>query len=125
MEGPMNQRTHILLAGIAGATAVIAGAMMAHRVPNYPGSPQSVAVLYHMFHALALLGVAALAARNGTKALTASAWCFAIGILLFSGGIYLRAIFGPSFPGATVPVGGMAFIAGWLALVWHALSRAE
>jgi len=119
----MNARTCLLLAGLAGASGVLAGAITAHLAGA--AEPLETAVRYHIYHALALLGVAALAARGGRCAamLSAAAWLFAAGIVLFSGGIYLHAALGDTPLRFAVPVGGLAFIAGWLALAGHALRK--
>lgn len=115
----MKPKTCLLVAALAGATAVLAGAIAAHGGGGQAG-PVQTAVRYHMYHALALLGVAALAAREPETSYALPIGLFIAGIVLFSGGIYLRALLGPAVPGALVPVGGTAFIAGWLALAWCA-----
>lgn len=119
----MKTKTCLLLAALAGATAVIAGAIAAHGGAVDPASPVQTGVRYHMYHALALLGVAALAAREPETRFALPVVCFVAGIVLFSGGIYLRAAIGPAIPALVVPAGGLAFVAGWLALGWCALRR--
>jgi len=120
-----NAKTCLLLAGVAGATAVIAGALAAHVADAGAGAVLQPAVRQHMYHALALLGVAALAPRAGAMPgpLAVSAWCFAAGILLFAGGLYAQVTFGAAPLKIVMPAGGMAFIAGWLALAWQALRK--
>lgn len=119
----MKSKTCLLAAAAAGATAVIAGAIAAHGGGADPAAAVQTAVRYHMYHALALLGVAALAAREPNASFAAPAVCFIAGIVLFSGGIYLSAIVGAAVPALIVPAGGVAFIAGWLALAWCALRK--
>ncbi len=114
----MKPKTRLLVAALAGTTAVLAGAIAAHG--GGQAGPVQTAVRYHMYHALALLGIAALASREPETSYALPVGFFIAGIVLFSGGIYLRALLGPAVPGALVPVGGMAFIAGWLALAWCA-----
>ena len=75
------------------------------------------AVRYQLFHALALLIVTALTARNGAAGGLA-AWLFVAGIALFSGSLYAMTFAGEAWRklGMVTPLGGLALIAGWLAL---------
>ena len=122
----------LLLAGLAGASGVIAGSLVAHlHHAAEDAALLDTAVRYHMYHALALLGLAALAAQNATagarsgKWLAVAAWLFVAGIAFFSGGLYIRAGFGHTPLDAIVPIGGLSFITGWLALVTGAFQRGE
>ena len=77
------------------------------------------AVTYQMYHALALIGVGILLARfsiDGSPWLTAAGWLFVAGSILFSGSLYALALSGTSWLGAITPLGGVAFLLGWLAL---------
>jgi uncharacterized membrane protein YgdD (TMEM256/DUF423 family) len=122
-----------LVAGaVNGALAVIAGAYVAHGAGLAPGSAAfhaaETAARYHMWHALALVLVALLcrnaqAAGAPSHALRVAGGAFLAGIVLFSGGLYLRELCGTVALAVVVPVGGLLFIAGWLALVWHAFRR--
>lgn len=76
------------------------------------------AARYQMYHALALLAVAWAAGRRSGAALQFSGWCFVIGTLLFSGSLYTLALSGVRWLGAITPLGGLAFLLGWLALAW-------
>jgi uncharacterized membrane protein YgdD (TMEM256/DUF423 family) len=75
------------------------------------------AAQYHMYCALAILAVGLLAAtgRDGA-ALQAAGWLFLLGSLIFSGSLYLLAVTGLRWLGAITPIGGVALLAGWLAL---------
>ena len=128
----MRAKIILLLAGLAGASGVVAGSLAAHLHHAAEDAVMlDTAVRYHTYHALALLGLAALAAQNATsgaqieKWLVASAWLFVAGIVFFSGGLYVRAGFGHTPLNAIVPIGGLSFIAGWLALVGSAFHRDE
>jgi uncharacterized membrane protein YgdD (TMEM256/DUF423 family) len=73
-----------------------------------------------MYHALALLGVGILLARlsiDGSPWLTSAGWLFVAGTVLFSGSLYLLSLTGTTWLGAITPLGGVAFLIGWLALV--------
>jgi len=115
-----------MLAGaVAGLVGVGFGAFGAHGLRDRL-SPDMLAVFetgvrYHMYHALALLLTAALAPRLPGKAIVAAGWLFMLGIVLFSGSLYLLAVTGVRTLGAITPFGGLAFLAGWTSLAVAAL----
>ena len=118
-------RTFLLAGAVAGLIAVGFGAFGAHGLKGRL-TPEMLAVFetgvrYHMYHALALLLTAALAARMDSKAITAAGWLFVAGIALFSGSLYLLAVTGVTILGAITPIGGVALLAGWACLVVAAL----
>lgn len=120
------EKTFLLLAGILGALGVALGAFGAHALENRLSadllSTYEVGVRYHFYHALALLGVVAVISRwpQAGSAVWAG-WLFVIGIVIFSGSLYILAFTGIRWLGAITPIGGVAFIAGWVCLVWTAL----
>ena len=75
---------------------------------------------YQMYHALALMAVAWAATRWPGKLTTAAGWCFVAGTLLFSGSLYAMALTGQRALGAITPLGGVAFLSGWLCLAFAA-----
>jgi uncharacterized membrane protein YgdD (TMEM256/DUF423 family) len=80
------------------------------------------AVQYQLVHALALCLVGGLMnGRSGTM-LRVAGWSFGIGVLLFSGSLYLLSLGGPRLLGPVTPIGGAAFILGWIALAFSARS---
>ena len=79
-----------------------------------------VGVRYHLFHSLALLAVAWAASRWPASGAAVAGWFFLAGILIFSGSLYLLALTGVRWWGAITPVGGVAFLIGWLILAWAA-----
>jgi len=111
----------ITLASLSGMLAVSLGAFGAHalkgRLDDYARSVFETAVQYHFYHSLALLavGVIALSAPQ-TAMLKSSGWLFLIGIVIFSGSLYLLSITGVRWLGAITPLGGLAFIGGWACL---------
>jgi uncharacterized membrane protein YgdD (TMEM256/DUF423 family) len=118
-------RTFLLAGAIAGLIAVAFGAFGAHGLRGRL-TPEMLAVFetgvrYHMYHALALLLVAALAPRLPGTAIVAAGWLFISGIVLFSGSLYVLAATGVTALGAITPIGGVAFLAGWAALAIAAL----
>ena len=118
--------------GVAGAvlagTAVLAGAFGAHALKGSltPAALAAfeTAVRYQFFHALALLVVAGLLERPRHAAVARAAWAFLIGIVLFSGSLYLLTLTPARWPGPVTPLGGLAFMAGWLMLGWELVRRA-
>jgi len=75
-------------------------------------------VRYQMYHALGLLLLAALAPRLAEGPATWAGWLFTVGIVLFSGSLYLLAVTGTRWMGAITPLGGVCFLAGWALVVY-------
>lgn len=113
-------RIFMLLAGLSGALAVMLGAFGAHalrgKLEPRMLEVYETAVRYQFYHALALLLVALLARQITATALTWSGWCFAGGTVLFCGSLYVLSLRHIAWLGPVTPLGGLLFIAGWLAL---------
>ena len=116
-------RVFIAIGAVSGCLAVAAGAFGAHSLRARLGAEMldvfQTGVTYQMYHALALIGVGILLARFssvGSPWLTVSGWLFLAGSILFSGSLYLLALSGTPWLGAITPLGGVAFLVGWLAL---------
>ena len=125
----MRQPVHTqagLLVGLAGASAVLLGAFGAHALrgvlDGHSRELWQTAVNYHVWHALAL--TLAVGLGRGRRGRFASA-AFAIGIVLFSGSLYALALGAPRWTGIITPFGGLAFIAGWIALGLSLRSRVD
>jgi uncharacterized membrane protein YgdD (TMEM256/DUF423 family) len=122
-------RLFITLGALSGFLAVAAGAFGAHALRDrLTGAMLDVfqtGVTYQMYHALALVGVGILLARfsiDGSVWLTAAGWLFVGGSVLFSGSLYALSLSGTTWLGAITPVGGIAFLVGWLAVaigIWR------
>jgi len=69
-----------------------------------------------MYHAIALLAVAAMMSRVDGRSVVIAGWSFIVGILIFSGSLYALALTGVTMLGAITPLGGLALLAGWVAL---------
>jgi len=115
-------KVFIGIGALAGLLAVMLGAFGAHGLRGQIDGSLLVAfntgAQYQMYHALALLMVGILAQLfPGQKLLNWSGLFFVIGMLLFSGSLYALALTGVKAFGPVTPVGGMAFMAGWLLLV--------
>ena len=114
----MDKLLWIRLTALSGAIAVMLGAFAAHSMKDSL-TPQMLdiyqtGVLYHFIHTVALLG--ALGLPLSERSLHWAARCFMLGIVLFSGSLYLIAVSGFSVLGIVTPIGGSAFIVGWLLL---------
>ena len=114
----------MLIAGAALALlAVLAGAFAAHGLKATLDAQQlavfETAARYQMYHAFALLVVGGLSTLSQfpRRLLGFAAFAFSLGILLFSGSLYLLALSGIRWLGAITPLGGTAFILGWLLLI--------
>ena len=115
----MNDKRTIFVGSFFGLTGVILGAFGAHALEEVLAARESTAVWetavdYQMWHALALLVLAALPPGLKTKF---SAICFALGIVLFSGSLYGLALGGPRWLGPVTPLGGLCLMAGWIGLL--------
>ena len=114
------ERLFVTLGAASGFVAVAAGAFGAHAL-RARLAPDLLPVFetaarYQMYHALALLGVAWVAARWPGPLPQWAGWLFLVGTLLFSGSLYALALSGVRWLGAITPLGGAAFLAGWICL---------
>lgn len=120
---PPTARFFLTVAALAGAFAVMLGAFGAHALkarlaPDMLAIYQT-AVQYHFWHALALGLVGVLAMHlPASAALRLAGGLMLAGIALFSGSLYALALSGVRALGMVTPLGGLAFIGGWLALAW-------
>ena len=113
-------RLFACLGAVSAFLAVAAGAFGAHAL-RARLSPDLLAVFetgarYQMYHALALLAVAWMLARWPGPWPARAGWLFLAGTVLFSGSLYLLALTGVRWLGAITPLGGAAFLAGWICL---------
>jgi len=112
---------------LSAGVAVAAGAFGAHAlrasITSAALATFETAARYQLFHALALLVVAALLECPRPPSVTHAARAFLAGTLLFSGSLYALALTGQRWLGAITPLGGAAFIAGWLLLAWGLWQR--
>jgi len=127
------------IGAVLAGFAVILGAFAAHGIDGYfaekyegqvktvggvevPASQKylndfKTGAEYQMYHALALMlvGFAGLTSQK-KKLLNIAGWCFLLGIILFSGSLYVLTLSGQTFWGAIAPIGGTLFIVGWFTL---------
>ncbi|MBP3942266.1 DUF423 domain-containing protein [Sphingobacteriaceae bacterium WQ 2009] len=122
----------ILMASLFGVLAVVLGAFGAHglegKISDYHIGTWKTANQYHFYHTLALLFLATFSRAKNT-AIRVAFFAFTLGILLFSGSLYLLAVrsiteFGnPALLGPITPLGGLSFIVGWVSLFIAAIKN--
>ncbi len=121
------QKSALAAAAFFGFTAVLLGAFGAHELKKTV-SAEMLAIFdtgcrYHLAHALALLGLAALPPVIHGKFFKAVLWCWSAGIIIFSGSLYLLVLTGLCTWGMITPLGGVLLMAGWLMLWISAVWR--
>jgi uncharacterized membrane protein YgdD (TMEM256/DUF423 family) len=115
------ERLFFSLGAISALIGVAAGAFGAHglreRLPTDLLTVFEVGVRYQMYHALAMLAVGWAYTRWPGSLVVAGGWLFVLGTLLFSGSLYLLSLTGVRWLGAITPLGGVAFLGGWICLI--------
>lgn len=129
----MSPRTCLILGSLLAGLAVAAGTFGAHGLPTVlerkhgltaETSPVEfakalanfeTAARYQMYHALALLLVGLMTERRPSQALKVAAVAFVVGSLVFSGCLYALVLSQQKWLGTIVPIGGVAFLIGWIA----------
>ncbi len=118
----MSARFTLRLAALLGALSVGIGAFGAHALKPLldatgRGATFETAVRYQFYHTLALLALAVLQTRTAQPERVAPVvWCWLTGIVVFSGSLYALVLTGQTWLGAVTPLGGAAFIGGWVLL---------
>jgi len=119
METPNAERLFTMIASVVLFLAVAAGAFGAHALRDrlIPGDLDifETAVRYQMIHGLALLAVAWGFSRFPGAWIASAGWLFVVGIVVFSGSLYLLVLTDTRWFGAITPIGGVAMLLGWLA----------
>ncbi len=120
-------RHFLILGSIFAGLAVAAGAFGAHSLKTVLSADMlavfDTAVRYQMYHALALCVVTWASHQGSHRFILVAGWLFVLGILLFSGSLYLLALTGVRWLGALTPLGGVVLMAGWASLAWGAWKR--
>ena len=113
-------RLFIVLGAVAGFVGVSLGAFGAHalraRLSAGDLAVFETGVRYQLVHAIALVIVGVLIARRPARLTITAGWCFTLGIVLFSGSLYVLSITGTTAVGVVTPLGGLCFLAGWACL---------
>ena len=115
-------RLFLILGAVVAGLGVALGAFGVHgltgRVTPERLETFKTGVEYHLIHALALLVVSWAATQWPGWAVHASGYLFLVGIVFFSGSLYVLVLTDTSWLGAITPLGGVAFIVGWGLLAW-------
>ncbi|MBS0661992.1 MAG: DUF423 domain-containing protein [Verrucomicrobia bacterium] len=120
----MTHRTSLLAAALVGVTGVALGAFGAHALKAFllergMLNAWDTAARYQMLHAVALFGAAVwlrTATGSASRWIGRAAACWTAGVVLFCGSLYALAGGGPNWLGPITPLGGLAFMLGWLLL---------
>lgn len=117
-------RLFVVTGALVAAVGVVAGAFGAHSLEGTVSSGRlatfETAVLYHLIHGLGLIAVGLAARSWHHPAVSWAGWCFLAGLVLFSGSLYLLVLSDRAWFGAITPLGGTAFVAGWVLLAYGA-----
>jgi len=124
----INSRLTLAIASLSGMIAVMLGAFGAHALKSMLTQygrleTYELAVKYHFYHTLALLAIGLLMERISGKSLRASAMAMLVGLILFSGSLYVLAIFNTTIVVFITPVGGVFLICGWALLSYSVLTN--
>jgi len=115
-------RFFFLSGAVAAFIAVALGAFGAHSLKTKLSADMlnifEIGVRYQMYHALGLIAVAWATTRWPEANLNAAGWAFSVGIVVFSGSLYLLSATDIRWLGAITPIGGLAFLIGWAILIW-------
>ena len=118
----MNSSRALLTAGVLLALATACGAFGAHALKAHLAPERlqlwETAVRYQFLQSLGLLGVGLAMRTTDGWLLHVAAALIALGVVLFSGSLYLLALGGPRAFGVLTPLGGLAWIGGWLLFAW-------
>ena len=116
----------LLSGSIFASLSIILGAFGAHALKDqlsaYSLAIYEKAVLYQMFHSLGILLLTAIGKNMDVLDFSTSIWCFIVGIILFSGSLYILALTNIKWFGMITPIGGTLFIIGWFLVVFKSLS---
>jgi uncharacterized membrane protein YgdD (TMEM256/DUF423 family) len=122
MVGRSPSQRFLVIGSILAGSGVAAGAFGAHALKEILDASMlqvfDTATRYVMYHAFGLCIVSWAIDRYPGQRLEKSGWLFILGTLLFSGSLYMVSLAGVRWMGAVTPIGGLAFIAGWILLGW-------
>jgi len=120
-----DQQLWVIIGSVFAGLGVVLGAFGAHVLEGII-TPERLetfetGVRYQMYHSLAILFLATL--MKTYQNLTIIGWSWVIGIIIFSGSLYLLVLTDTSWLGAITPIGGVSFIVGWLLLAYRILQQ--
>lgn len=117
------QKKLLILGGILGGLGVAIGAFGAHALKNIllennRTETFELAVRYQFYHALALLIMGAVSEKLNSRKLNWAGTLMVVGVVFFSGSLYILSLSGVSMWGAVTPIGGVLLIGGWLTFLF-------
>ena len=119
-------KTGLIIGSFFSLLTIVLGAFGAHALKDqlneYSQSIYDKAILYQMFHSLAILLISIIDNATENIDLSLSIWMFCFGIVLFSGSLYVLAITQAKCLGAITPIGGVLFIIGWSIVLLKVIS---
>ncbi|MEM7504173.1 MAG: DUF423 domain-containing protein [Pseudomonadota bacterium] len=127
----MNRQSRLFLTSgaVSALLAVALGAFGSHGLENRLSADllaiYEIGNRYHFYHSFALLAVGVLALHVDGRRLSASGWCFLVGLTVFSGSLYALAMTGMRILGAITPIGGGLLIIAWALLAFEAYATAS
>ncbi|CAH0243159.1 hypothetical protein SRABI96_02983 [Peribacillus sp. Bi96] len=111
----------IILGALNAFIAVALGAFGAHglegKIPDKYLETWQTAVQYQMFHAVGLLAIGLLAGKISSPLINWSGWLMLIGIILFSGSLFVLSVTQIKVLGAITPLGGVSFLVAWVLMI--------
>jgi uncharacterized membrane protein YgdD (TMEM256/DUF423 family) len=125
----LQKKLPYIIAAIFAMLAVALGAFGAHGLKTMVTVERlatwQTAVEYQFFHALAILILGLYRDRSHTAWLQWSTWCLIVGVLIFSGSLYILVLADMPRLGMITPIGGVLMIVGWLLFVMHLLKQPD
>ena len=122
---PSPHRLFFALGALSAFLGVTAGAFGAHALKSRLAPDMlavfEVAVRYQMYHAFALIVCAWAVTKWPGMLVNTSGWLFVAGTIVFSGSLYALSLSGVRWLGAITPIGGVAFLVGWICLAAAAM----
>lgn len=116
-----SSKLSLVIVALFGATGVSLGAYGSHGLSQWASPIQigyfQLAVTFQLLHSIALLALSILSIWTTNRYILVSQICFSVGILFFSGSLYLYVMTGREILGAITPIGGLLLIIAWLLIV--------
>lgn len=129
MEKTVNASTALVLGGAAGLLGVAAGAFGAHALRGHVDARDleiwRTATAYQQLHAVVLVAVGLLGARQWSRYLRAATIALSLGIVVFAGTLEAMVLGGPRWLGAITPIGGLALMVGWGCVLAHGIAASR
>ena len=121
------ERVWLTSGALLALVSVFAGAVGSHILKDFVDSDRlatfETAIRFQMFHGLALIAVSLIMTRMNVRSIRVVGWLFTIGVLIFSGSLYIIALTNLKAFGVVAPFGGVCLMAGWALLATASLRK--